>query len=78
MWGYLSDKLSIPVSELTRSNALTALAEIGIDQERINILNHIIDTCEYARFAPSKSEAEAETIYENASYFINSVENSKG
>ncbi len=78
MWGYLSDKLSIPVSELTRSNSLTALAEIGIDQERINNLNHILDTCEYARFAPSASEAEAETIYENASQFINSVENSKG
>jgi hypothetical protein len=78
MWGYLSDKLSIPVSELTRSNALSALAEIGIDQERINNLNHILDTCEYARFAPSASEAEAETIYENASQFINSVENSKG
>ena len=78
MWGYLSDKLSIPVSELTRINALTALSEIGIDQERINSLNHILDTCEYARFAPSASEAEAETIYENASLFINSVENSKG
>jgi hypothetical protein len=78
MWGYLSDKLSIPVSELTRNNALTALAEVGIDQERINKLNHILDACEYARFAPSASEAEAETIYEDASQFINSVENSIG
>jgi hypothetical protein len=78
MWGYLSDKLSIPVSELTRSNAIAALAEVGIDQERINTLNHILDACEYARFAPSASEAEAETIYGDASQFINSVENSIG
>jgi hypothetical protein len=78
MWGYLSDKLSIPVSELTRSNAITALTESGIDEERIKSLNHILDACEYARFAPSASGAEAETIYEDASQFINSVENSKG
>jgi hypothetical protein len=77
-WGYLSDKLSIPVSELTRTNAISSLIEKGIDEERINNLNSILDTCEFARFAPSASEAEAETIYEGASQFIKSVENSIG
>jgi hypothetical protein len=78
MWGYLSDKLNIPVSDLTRNNAVASLNEKGIDEERIINLNHILDTCEFARFAPSASETEAATIYEGASQFIKSVENSIG
>ena len=77
-WGYLSDKLNIPVSELTRTNAISSLLENGIDEDRIKSLNSLLDTCEFARFAPSASGAEAETIYEEASHFIKSVENSIG
>jgi hypothetical protein len=76
VWGYLSDKLNIPVSELTRTNAIASLTERGVDDERIALLNSILDTCEYARFAPSGSGAEAENMYEGTSQFIKSVENS--
>jgi len=76
IWGYLSDKLNIPVSDLTRVNAVTTLSEKGIDEEKIKNLNSILDKCEYARFSPAASETEAATIYEGASQFIKSVENS--
>jgi hypothetical protein len=75
LWGYLSDKLNIPVSELSRSNAIAALKENGIDEVNIESLSKILDTCEFARFAPSSSGAEAATIYEGTSQFIKSVEN---
>ena len=75
IWGYLSDKLNIPASELTRINADSSLSVNGIDEERIKNLNSILDTCEFARYAPSASEAEAEKVYEDASGFIRSVEN---
>ena len=75
LWGYLSDKLNIPVSELTRTNSIAALQEQGIDEENIESLSKILDTCEFARFAPSSSGTEAATIYEGASQFIKSVEN---
>jgi hypothetical protein len=78
IWGYLSDKLSIPVSDLTRTNAVSSLVDKGIDEERIKSLTEILDACEYARFAPSASGTEAATIYEGASQFIKSVENSIG
>jgi hypothetical protein len=78
LWGYISDKLNIPVSDLTRNNAISSLAERGIDEDRIKNLSGILDACEYARFAPSASGTEAETIYEGASQFIKSVENSIG
>jgi hypothetical protein len=76
LWGYLSDKLNIPVSDLTRNNAFIALKEKGIDDERINNLAGILDSCEFARFSPSSSGTEASTIYDGASQFIRSVENS--
>jgi len=78
VWGYLSDKLNIPVSELTKSNAVQSLAVKGIPQEEINTIASIIDKCEYARYAPSSSSEEAEKIYEGASGFIRFVENSIG
>jgi hypothetical protein len=78
IWGYLSDKLNIPVSELTRNNAITSLMERGIGEDRITNLTGILDVCEYARFAPSASGTEAATVYEGASQFIKSVENSIG
>jgi hypothetical protein len=76
IWGYLSDKLNIPVSELTRSNAVNSLTERGIPEQEINNLASILDKCEFARFAPSSSATEAEKIYEDASGFIKIVENS--
>jgi hypothetical protein len=75
LWGYLSDKLNIPMSELTRVNAISALRARSVDDELTATLNTILDTCEYARFAPSASGTEAEIIYDGASKFIRSVEN---
>jgi hypothetical protein len=76
LWGYLSDKLNIPVSDLTRSKITSSLAERGINETDIKSLNEILDTCEYARFAPSSSGTEAASLYDGASRFIKSVENS--
>jgi hypothetical protein len=75
IWGYLSDKLNIPVSDLTRNNAISTLREYGIEESNIETLSKILDTCEFARFAPSSSGMEASTVYEDASGFIKSVEN---
>ena len=75
LWGYLSDKLDIPVSELNRSSAVNSLTEKGIAAEEINNLATVIDKCEYARFAPSSSAEEAEKIYNEAARFIRLFEN---
>jgi hypothetical protein len=76
VWGYLSDKLSIPLSDLTRNNVVISLKERGIEEEQITKLTSVLDVCEFARYAPSSSGTEAARIYEDASQFISSVENS--
>ncbi len=78
IWGYLSDKLSIPLSDLTQNNAIAALTEFGIEEDLIKDLSRILDICEFARYAPSSSNTEATSVYDDASRFIKSVENSIG
>jgi hypothetical protein len=75
IWGYLSDKLNIPVSELTRINAFESLKQNEVAEEQINNLSAILDKCEFARFAPTSTDSEASEIYTGALNFIRSVEN---
>lgn len=78
LWGYLSDKLNIPVSSLNKINAVNALTGLGLADEEIKQLTDILDTCEYARYSPSGSASELTEIYEGASQFIKLLENSIG
>ncbi len=78
IWGYLSDKLSIPISELTRNNVIELLKAKGIADEPIDSLSVILDKCEFARFSPSSSGTEASEIYDGALKFIRTVENTIG
>ena len=52
MWGYLSDKLSIPVSELDKENIQTELANYGVDDDLQQATLAILDKCEFAQYAP--------------------------
>ena len=76
IWGYLSDKLNIPAAELNRNNVVAVLKEKGISEDDISSLARILDSCEYARYSPSASGTQAPAIYDSASGFIRSVENS--
>jgi hypothetical protein len=78
IWGYLSDKLNMPISELTRTNAISALSQNGADDALTEDMTNILDKCEYARYAPSTDETEIENIFKAASEFIKSVENIPG
>ena len=74
LWGYLSDKLSIPLSALNRNNIVDSLKRKGVDNNKINELTQIIDTCEFARYSPSSSEAAASELYSKTSGFIKYLE----
>lgn len=77
LWGYISDKLSIPVSQLTRQNVSEKLHAAGVDDQITTPLISIIDTCEMARYTPQKSDDEMHHIYNEAMKTINAMENTK-
>lgn len=66
IWGYLSDKLNIPLSELSRESALELLKNKGIEEETIQLLTQVIDNCEFARYAPSAAGITMKEDYDKA------------
>lgn len=74
IWGYLSDKLNIPVSELTRNSAIAALTKSKDADSLIDEMTKILDKCEFARYAPATAETEIENTFESATELIKEIE----
>lgn len=77
LWGYISDKLSIPASQLTRDNVADKLASYGLNSDATAEVLDVLDRCEMARFTPNDSESEAADIYSTAERAIKSIEDVK-
>ena len=75
LWGYLSDKLSIPQSDLTKDNVETELAKYGVDESLTNEFMDILNTCEFARYAPSQASDAMDKLYELTVDAIGKMEN---
>ena len=77
MWGYLSDKLSIPASQLLRDNVSAELSKFGVSEEDIQNIIMVIDECEMARYTPNINEDKVSAIYNVAVDLIKRIENTK-
>ena len=76
IWGYLSDKLVMPVSELSKENIATELASRQVSEELINDCVDLLNRCEFARYAPSlSSNADAKVYYDRAEELMDKLEN---
>lgn len=73
-WGYLGDKLSLPAIELTKDKVKNILSDKNIEESLITKLIDLLDTCEYAQYAPKTSENTTENIYKNASNIITELD----
>lgn len=75
LWGYLSDKLNMPVSELSKDNISTKLAECQVPEALIKECMTLIGDCEFARYAPSLSHSSEEKVYDSADRLMDQLEN---
>lgn len=73
LWGFLSDKLKMPASSLTRDNVAGTLEQAGANSELVNKTITLLDECEMARFTPSHSDSEMSTLYTEASEIIDTL-----
>ena len=73
-WTYLSDKLSIPVSSLTKERVEEELAALKIDSSIVNQFVDILNTCEFARYAPNSGQQEMGNLYDDTINAISSLE----
>lgn len=74
VWGYLSDKLSITIADLTTERVKDELRIRNIPEEAIDEFSRIISVCEYARFAPKAEQSEMSTLFDSAHIFISKLE----
>ncbi len=77
IWGYLSHKLAIPTSQLTRDNVSDQLLAYGAPQELIDKFISLLDQCEMARYAPAATEGGMEGVYNSTSDAIDQMESLK-
>ncbi|MBD5254827.1 MAG: protein BatD, partial [Barnesiella sp.] len=77
MWGYFSDKLSIPVADLSRSSIENQLQLKNVDQNVNSEIIALLDSCEMARYTPSGGSSELTSVYDRACSVINSLEKQK-
>lgn len=75
IWGYFSDKLSIPVARLSKNNIKAELSGYGVGDELVEKFIRILDTCEFARYAPAESHAEMDRVYSDTIAAIGEMEN---
>ena len=74
LWGYLGDKLSIPVAELSKDNARAAMEQHRVDVALNEEFTSVIDDCEFARYAPVAAGVEMNTLYGRAVEVINKMQ----
>ncbi len=75
LWGYLSDKLNIPPADLTKDNIEAELTKYGVDEALMKEFMDILNTCEFARYAPSQASDAMDKLYSLTVDAIGKMEN---
>jgi hypothetical protein len=71
--GYLSDKLQMPIAELSKETIKTKLGAHKVPETVIMALIKIIDSCEFARYAPGGT-SEMEDVYSETIQTLNKID----
>ena len=74
LWGYVGAKLNIPTSELNRQNVAIRLSEAGASHEIVDRFVHVLDDCEFAKYAPGSGDDELKAVYQRGVDIINALE----
>jgi tetratricopeptide (TPR) repeat protein len=74
LWGYVGDKLSIPVEKLSRENISQRLAERSVGDETIALFIGALDECEFERYAPGDVKGNMSKTFEAAMTAIMRIE----
>lgn len=77
IYGYISDKLGIPVSMLNKENVAAELANYGADTELIDTVLTQLDRCEFAQYAPQGGDNTLDMVYNEVSDVMDRIEGIK-
>lgn len=76
LWGYISDKLTIPLSKLSKDNIEEELNNSGVSPDLTADFIRTLNECEFAKFAPGEDDQAMDKILQDATEIIGRIENS--
>ena len=74
LWGYVGDKLNIPVAQLSRENISQRLSERQVSPVVIAQFIEALDECEFQRYAPGDPKGNMQKVYDKAMTAISQIE----
>ncbi len=74
LWGYVGDKLNIPVTQLSRENIRERLISRSVDDEIVGLFLEALDECEFQRYAPGDPQGNMQKVYKSAMRAIEKIE----
>lgn len=74
LWGYIADKLNMPIESLNKDNIQSELQSHAISQELIDGFLHTLADCEFARYAPGEQSENMQNTYDSAIQIISKIE----
>ena len=74
LWGYVGDKLNIPVEQLSHDNISQRLADRNVDGDTIAQFMGALDECEFERYAPGDPKGNMNKVFDKAMTAIEKIE----
>ena len=74
LWGYVGDKLNMPVEQLSKDNISEKLAQRSVDGDTIDMFMRAVDECEFNRYAPGDTKGNMNQTFEAAMTAIIKIE----
>lgn len=72
--GFVSDKLNMDMSEISKDNIASALTEGGVSEEQTKAFTDLLDACEFARYSPDGGNEAMRSHYDAALKVISSID----
>ena len=74
LWGYVGDKMNIPVEQLSRENIEEKLRLYQVDDATVRKFISALDECEFERYAPGDPAGNMSKTFESAMTAIMNIE----
>ena len=74
--GFISDKLNMDMSEISKENIASALQSGGVSEEDTKAFTDLLDACEFARYSPDAGHEAMNAHYESAVNVISAIDSS--
>ncbi|MCI0445784.1 BatD family protein, partial [bacterium] len=74
LWGYLTDRLKIPPSDLNRETISSTLKQRAVSSDTISAIISTMEQCEFARFAPQSDSLQMEVVFKDTVQLVTKIE----